>query len=416
MIMKTAIRSITIILILFPALLQAQDPPAPCEAFFTYVPDTTNILVYNFYDQSTGNITDYSWDFGDGSTASGQILSHAFPGIGTYQVCLTVSNNDTLDPCTDSICVIIDLAPQQSYLLGGLLYAGNFPINNPFNSGDVGYAFLYRILDNNFIPADTVEFDTLGYFYFTSVPEGSYIIKGGLAEGSVHFGDYLPGYHDVVSRWQEADPVTLDADYFMAHVHMYPLLDLPSGVSHLEGYVVADDSKGVAGRTAGCEVILRDSAGQPVKIAYTDASGAFRFDFLPEGSYSVVAEYTGLWSETVNVTLDPVQPVADSIEVRLHFSPQATGEPAVRPAFEVHVFPNPASGELNIDIRTVRPQELRYDLIGSQGQTLVTREILIPAGTFLEKMAVSGTPPGIYILRTSNIQTGEAVSVRVVIR
>jgi len=118
----------------------------------------------------------------------------------------------------------------------------------------------------------------------------------------------------------------------------------------------------------------------------------------------------------VNVNLDPVQPVADSIEVRLHFSPQATGEPAARPAFEVHVFPNPASGELNIDIRTVRPQELRYDLIGSQGQTLATREILIPAGTFLEKMAVSGTPPGIYILRTSNIQTGEAVSVRVVIR
>lgn len=33
-----------------------------------------------------------SWDFGDGSTATGTVASHTFPGPGTYTICQTVSN------------------------------------------------------------------------------------------------------------------------------------------------------------------------------------------------------------------------------------------------------------------------------------------------------------------------------------
>jgi len=43
-----------------------------------------------------GDITFYEWDFGDGSTASGAIVSHAYSVPGTYNVKLTVIDNDGL--------------------------------------------------------------------------------------------------------------------------------------------------------------------------------------------------------------------------------------------------------------------------------------------------------------------------------
>ena len=48
-------------------------------------------LIVNFTDQSTGDVTSWSWDFGDGSTSSVQNPSHAYQELGSYTVSLTVS-------------------------------------------------------------------------------------------------------------------------------------------------------------------------------------------------------------------------------------------------------------------------------------------------------------------------------------
>lgn len=426
--MKATITLILLTVFFLPGALQGQgintgqkipgnDGPASCEANFTYEQDTTDLLVFNFYDHSSGTISDYTWDFGDGSTGSGQVVSHAFPGIGTYKVCLTVSNSDTLSFCSDSMCVIIDLAPPQpTYLLGGLLYAGNFPINNPFNTGDFGYAYLYRLLDGEILPVDTIQFDTLGYFYFLNVPAGDYLLKAGLKQNSSNFSSYLPGYFEHFSGWIEADTLRITADYFMAHVHMAMLVDLPSGLGNIEGYVVADVPTTVRARIGNCQVTLGDSLGRPVRCTYTDGTGSFRFDYLPDGNYILTAEYTGLYSDIVQVRIDPVQPVLDNIEVVLHDSPQGIG-PAGKPAsFDVSIFPNPASGELNIAIRSDKVQEIQYRMINALGQTILQKDLRVQAGNSLEQAAVSGIPPGIYILRISNIQTGETVPERVLIR
>jgi hypothetical protein len=427
MTMRAAVKYILLTTLMIPGALCAQvaemarsfpgtDGPASCEAHFTYEQDTSNILVFNFYDQSSGDITGYFWDFGDGSTATGPVLSHAFPAIGTYKVCLTITNDDTLNFCSDSVCVIIDLAPQPTYLIGGLLYAGNFPINNPFNTEDYGYAYLYRLLEGVVIPVDTVLFDTLGYYYFLNIPAGDYLVKAGLKTNSSHFSSYLPGYYKTESGWNEADTLSVTADYFMANVHMDPLADLLPGTGNIEGYVMADDPMASITRIRDCEVVLYDSSGLPVKCTYTDGSGAFLLDFLPEGKYSLKAEYTGLYSDIVQISLDAIHPALDSVEVRLHYSPQGIGSSGDAVSFGVNIFPNPASGELTIAIRSDKVQEIHYQLINSLGQTLLQKDLRIPAGNSLEKVCISGTHPGIYILRISNLRTGETVPERVVIR
>ena len=50
-------------------------------------------------------ITNYEWDFGDGQTASGETVSHAFDHYGDYEVTLTVSTGQGV--CTDQKTLIV---------------------------------------------------------------------------------------------------------------------------------------------------------------------------------------------------------------------------------------------------------------------------------------------------------------------
>ncbi|MBC7862845.1 MAG: PKD domain-containing protein [Bacteroidia bacterium] len=58
-------------------------------------------LTYNFTDASTGFITSWQWDFGDGNTSTQQFPTHTYAASGTYNVCLITT---TLCGTADTIC------------------------------------------------------------------------------------------------------------------------------------------------------------------------------------------------------------------------------------------------------------------------------------------------------------------------
>lgn len=72
------------------------DPPnSPPTASFTF---SCNDLNCDFdgsgSSDADGTISDYEWDFGDGSVASGSTANHTFASGGTYSVTLTVTDDD----------------------------------------------------------------------------------------------------------------------------------------------------------------------------------------------------------------------------------------------------------------------------------------------------------------------------------
>ena len=54
-----------------------------------------------------GQITGHSWNFGDGGSASGDVISHAFPAAGTYSVTLTVVDNSGLEATTTTSVTVV---------------------------------------------------------------------------------------------------------------------------------------------------------------------------------------------------------------------------------------------------------------------------------------------------------------------
>lgn len=69
-----------------------------------------------------GTVTDFQWDFGDGTTASGAVVNKTFTETGDYQVRLTVTDNDGLTATTMAIIRGYTMDPPQcTSVLGSVL-------------------------------------------------------------------------------------------------------------------------------------------------------------------------------------------------------------------------------------------------------------------------------------------------------
>lgn len=88
----------------YPSSCTVTVSAAPVAAFDTAAAGGFN---YNFTDHSTGSVTSWAWNFGDGSSSSAQNPSHDFNGNGTQNVCLAVANSIG---CADTTCmnIVID--------------------------------------------------------------------------------------------------------------------------------------------------------------------------------------------------------------------------------------------------------------------------------------------------------------------
>jgi peptidylprolyl isomerase len=78
-------------------VLVANSPPvAAFTDSATSAVYTTETVTFNGADSydTDGRIVSYSWDFGDGSTATGATASHAYAQAGSYTVALTVTDDD----------------------------------------------------------------------------------------------------------------------------------------------------------------------------------------------------------------------------------------------------------------------------------------------------------------------------------
>ena len=71
---------------------------APLNAAFT--PNKTSgvfPLTVTFNDRSTGNVSSWSWDFGDGNTSAEQSPTHTYTASGKYNVSLQVNDGSASD-------------------------------------------------------------------------------------------------------------------------------------------------------------------------------------------------------------------------------------------------------------------------------------------------------------------------------
>jgi len=80
-----------------------------CQANFYYEPDSLDEITVNFFDNSSGIITNRFWDFGDGAFSEETNPVHIFPGPGNYLVCLSVFSDTLGFYCYDTYCIDVEI-------------------------------------------------------------------------------------------------------------------------------------------------------------------------------------------------------------------------------------------------------------------------------------------------------------------
>jgi PKD repeat protein len=375
-------------------------PALACHASFVSELDSLNREpnTFKFTNHSTGDPNRFSWSFDDGVTYTSRNVVHRFQAEGAHEVCLLVRKEiQGVSVCKDSLCETISTA--RYFNLGGHLFTGDYPINNPVPTGDTGRAYLYRKDGSRLIPYDTVRFTNLGYYAFPNILNGSYVVRAELTPGSAHYPGFFPVYFPQALKWQEAAQAELtDSSSYVSHIYMVPLDEPAPGPGMIRGKVAMAGSAGNSGELAHAEVILYNSEMSPLLFSESDQSGRFEIGNLPYGAYSLYVEYPGSYSRMTPVWLDSNTPVADSILLEVYgYDVTGIHDMQSQSGIQATLFPNPAAGELHLSVRLPMAAELDCEIRSMAGPVLWSGRMACSKGSDIMTIPVRALPAGIYL-------------------
>jgi PKD repeat protein len=376
-----------------------------CRAGFSAVLDSNNKAknTYLFTDLSYGNPNKWYWNFGDGTISTEKNPVHQFTTSGNYTVKFTITKMDTSGAwnCFDSTSRIVQTCSY--YNVGGLLFAGQFPINNPHYSGDTGVAYLYRAHNQWIVPVDTTRFTYLGYYAFLQELEGNYIIKADLTEASSHNKDYLPAYNSDQLKWQTATSFLVDHDIFDMDIHLIIANDSLSGKASLQGSVIFNDD---TSELSNAEVLLFNNELTPIKATFSNAEGDFEFPSLPFGTYNLYPEVTGKFSRVLQVTVDSLHPVAEGIQLKV-YNHEVTGIAPVQDNNGItfgKIYPNPVTEDFQFRVLSPSVLRINADILTLTGEPILMKNIDIVQGINLLTLPLRNITSGMYFLVVKSME------------
>jgi len=117
-------------------ILRAGTDTTSPTASFTYSPEkpvVNQTITFNASDSidPDGTIVKYDWDFGDGNSGTGEVITHAYSSAGDYTVILTVTDNDE---ATDTTSEVVKVYPEVLFFDTG---AGSCPSISGIHEGTI---------------------------------------------------------------------------------------------------------------------------------------------------------------------------------------------------------------------------------------------------------------------------------------
>lgn len=372
------------------------------QARFKYVQKQGgNRNKFTFIDETNvDDIVSWHWDFGDGISSNIQNPTYTFQTNGLFEVKLTIVAllNNVLT--TSAITKHLYISDRDYYNLGGHVFSQHFPI-------DKGNAYLYTIdSSDNYIAFDTINFDTLGYYYFYQIPRGRYIVKVEPMRTSQYYGILLPTYYGDKLMWKNADTINLISTNWEYDIRLAHSDGFSSGVGSISGNVVFEYLPSTFQNLSAKDIniYLFDDSDNLLTYSYTDMYGGFAFTSVELTTYWLYAEVTGLPAEKLKVELTPEMPTISNIELRIFESGISyVLRDGNKPDTEVigKPYPNPTTGTLNIPLNLTTPGNILYSIYNVNGTMITTGEVTTVANANSYQLSTLSIKNGSYILRTT---------------
>jgi hypothetical protein len=292
--------------------------------------------------ESCDPLAEVNWSTGD----SLPWLEITEPGV----YCATIT---TIFGCVTTSCITIDsIIPGEGqnvisgYVFGDTLSSLHGWVNAYFLEQNTGEAFEI---------ADSAQIGANGFYSFNGLPDGVYLLKASLTQGTVGAENYIPTYHLASTTWETATPHVLPnwlpvtTDIWLVRSTGMNGGGVIGGVITDPQHILAEEDVEFRGLTGleGVEVLLRDAQGQPLNYMWSLEDGSFKFTGLPWGTYRISFDIPGIISPDIWVTLSPENPEQLQITLVVEGGSVAVEEPTSQ---EINLYPNPATSEINIPV------------------------------------------------------------------
>lgn len=378
-----------------------------CEDVFV-MNDTTFVECYTWYEyeidglsvdfqafiENGGSNTNFTWDFGDGTTGEGESITHVFPEDGMYEVLLTASDNDSLGTgCTSVYSYLLWIGDTFSFNISGFVYLDDSMTADYANV----YLLTFDTIGNGLINIATTQIDNQdGYYEFTdvSIENCVYFVQAELTDQSAYANDYVPTYHFSSLTWEEAMPIFPLWFNYGYDVQMISATSSNSGSGVIAGTVTKEGSRELLGNI---EVLLLNEQGEPILSTRTDANGQFSFSNLADGIYTVYTEIVGIETIPFDITLSE-QNNSTTVNVVVKNGQALLGIEDIPSAYIEavdNISPNPVMANASLNITIKESSAIEVEVLNQYGQSLyITKvslsngkhKVSIPSATFAQGM------------------------------
>lgn len=367
------------------------DWPMDCSNWFDYV--ATDLTV-DFSGYVINQLpADYDWDFGDGTTGTGQYVTHTYPDNGFYLVTLTTEDAEGCIWTTTQEVWVGDM----EFNISGTVF-----VDSTYADYANVYLMTFDTLWTSLITVDVTSLGADGTYLFEDVNFDTnwiYFVQAELTDQSVYYGDYLPTYHLSTINWEEAWPVfPCPIMPYPADIFMVPSGSYSTGNGVINGTVHAGDSRGVL---ENVEMILLNNEHDPLTYMRSDGDGSFDFSHLAYGTYIVYTEIVGVETTPAVITLSEENP-REEISIVVKNGQALLDISEINSEFIEEVgmiYPNPVVDHAQIDVSVSKGSDVSITIVNQLGQTVYSATIGKSAGIHKIEMETAMLDKGLYTLQ-----------------
>lgn len=246
--------------------------------------------------------------------------------------------------------------------------------------------------------------------------DGSYTVDNIIEPGYYYiqsFSDYfVPSYYDSLGNnsgfWQNADSVYIGSDLTNADIYMPRDSSLGGGIiSGMIGITEEPDSI-----ITGAIVYAQSSENNSITYAFSQSNGSFKENFLPYGSYYLVAQKIGYKNAvSEKIVIDSTMTHIEDITL-LFSSPSSVPESKIVPdQIELYQnYPNPFNPSTTVEFYLPAGADVTLKVINILGQTVSTlHNGFLNAGSYKMMFNGSGLSSGVYFV---SLVTGSTYLIR----
>ncbi len=366
-----------------------------CNAGFSNSGNTP--IGYTFTSYAQDPNASYDWSI-DGVANQADGASLYVPGFvdGVHTVCLTVNTSN----CTDTQCMTIYVSQDSCFgWISGQVFAGN--LNQPIDVAQV-YLISFDANTNQLTEVQSAMVDSGGYYYFSGIPCGEYLVKAATTPNSAFFSSQLPTYYGNSTFWNYGQTIVVTE---VAPAVQYDITLITGNNPGGPGFIGGDVTEGANKMAAegdpieGVTVMLFDMAGNAIAYTYTDAYGAFGFDNLAYGMYQVYTELINFTTVPAVVAIGEDDPSVDDIHVFVADEFISTGVEEVNfDALVSGVYPSPMADNGSLTVNFEQNYTVTMSIVDLTGRVITSESRVLPAGKSTMAVAAAGLSEGYYML------------------